>query len=126
MMHPRTENHQEQVIQPARVVRRVGPGGAVVQAVRRRTAPTAPAAQPDPFDRELRGFQRDVTLCDWPAVKTFLSRLEKDEGKAAYEHLLEALASGQFGGQGMMPGEVQMMNRGMRSRCKCKCSLSSS
>ena len=51
-----------------------------------------------------------MTLSDWPAIKTFLSRLEKDEGKAAYEHLLGALAGGQFGNPGMMPGGVQMMN----------------
>ena len=74
----------------------------------------AGAAKPDPFDRELKGFQLDVTLGAWPAVKAFLARLDKDESKAAYDHLLTALATG-GGGPGMMPQQMQMqmMNGGM-------------
>ena len=54
--------------------------------------PGAPAAaSPDPFDRELRGFQYDVTLGDWAAVKAFLARLPEEEGKAAYEQLIQGL-----------------------------------
>src|SRR4029078_1895615 len=52
----------------------------------------------------------DVTLGDWTAVKAFLKKLEKDEGKAAYAHLLQALGSGQAGGPGMMQTQMQMMN----------------
>ncbi len=106
--------NQEQpgMVQPGRVVRRAGPGGVVVQAPASAQPAAAEPVKPDPFDRELRGLQRDVTLSDWPAVKAFLRKLEKDESKAAYNHLLQSLASGQAGGQGMMPGQVQMMNRG--------------
>ena len=89
--------------------------GQAAWSCRRRPAlnPRPPSrTKPDPFDRELRGFQRDVTLGDWSAVKAFLRKLEKEESKAAYNHLLQSLASGQAGGQGMMPGQVQMMNRG--------------
>ena len=99
-----------------RVVRRVGPDGVIVQSPESTQGKAGEPAKPDPFDRELRGFQRDVTLSDWPAVKGFVAKLDKEEGKAAYDHLLQALASGQAGGQGMMPGQMQMqmmMNGGM-------------
>ena len=39
------------------------------------TAGQPTEANPDPFDRELKGFQYDVTRGDWPAVKVFLARL---------------------------------------------------
>jgi len=109
------DNQQQPVMaQPTRVIRRVGPNAMVVQARGGVQTAGAEPAKPDPFDRELRGFQRDVTLSDWPAARAFLLRLEKEESKAAYNHLLESLASGQVGGQGMMPGQVQMMNNGMQ------------
>jgi hypothetical protein len=108
------ENQQPGVVQPNRIVRRVGPNGVVVQAQGGTQPAGAEPAKPNPFDRDLRGFQRDVTLSDWPAVKAFLAKLEKEESKAAYNHLLQALASGQVGGPGMMPGQVQMMNNGMQ------------
>jgi hypothetical protein len=104
------ENQQPAIVQPNRVVRRTGPGRVAVQTVEGAQNASASPAQPDPFDRELRAFQRDVTLSDWQAVKAFLARLEKEEGKAAYDHLLQALASGQVGGPMMMPGQMQMMN----------------
>ena len=67
------ENQQQPVaVQPNRIIRRVGPNGVVVQTQGGDQAAGAEPAKPDPFDRELRGFQRDVTLSDWPAVKAFL------------------------------------------------------
>ena len=53
----------------------------------------AASALPDPFDGELRGFQYDVTVGNWPLVKTFLAKLPEDEGKAAYEHLIQVLGN---------------------------------
>jgi hypothetical protein len=105
-----SESPQQVVVAPNRVVRRAVPAGVVAVTQQNPLGAGTAAPKPDPFDRELRGFQRDVTLSDWPAVKAFLARLERDEGKAAYAHLLQALASGQTGGPGMMPGQVQMMN----------------
>jgi hypothetical protein len=106
-------NQQPGVMQVNQVVRRGGPQAVIVQGPSGGQGSSPDPSKPDPFDRELKGFARDVTLSDWPAVKAFLARLEKDEGKAAYDHLLQALASGQVGGPGMMPGQVQMMNNGM-------------
>ena len=103
-------SQQAVVVQPGRVVRRVGPNGVIVQQTGGEQAAGGDTAKPDPLDRELKGFQRDVTLGDWPAVKAFLAKLEKEEGKAAYEHLLQALASGQTGGQVMMQPQMQMIN----------------
>lgn len=95
-------------VQPVRVIQRVGPNGVVIQQAATPQDPAHASSKPDPFDQDLRGFQRDVTLSDWPAVRSFLSRLEKDEAKAAYDHLLQSLASGQVGAPGMTPGQVQM------------------
>ncbi|WP_165229120.1 hypothetical protein [Aquisphaera insulae] len=94
-----------------------------VRVIRRRAVSAATAAQPagatgapdpgtkgDPFDRGLRGLQLDVTLGDWPAVKTFLALLPKDDGKALYAQLLQSLANGQNGGPGMMQPQQTMMN----------------
>ena len=40
-----------------------------------------------------KSFQYDVTLGDWSAVKSFLAKLPKDEGKAAYEQLIQTLGN---------------------------------
>jgi hypothetical protein len=45
----------------------------------------------DPLDAEMAGFQRSVSLGDWQAVKTYLTGLPLDEGKAAYKQLLQSL-----------------------------------
>jgi hypothetical protein len=104
------ENSQPGVIQPNRVGRRVNPNGQVVQGSPGTAAPGGDAAKSDSFDSDLRGLQRDVTLGDWVAVRRFLAGLDKVEGKAVYDHLIQALASGQAGMPGMMPGQVQMIN----------------
>lgn len=54
-------------------------------------AATTTAAEPDPFDEELKALQRSVTLGDWPAVKAALGKLAEEESKAAYKRLLDTL-----------------------------------
>lgn len=59
----------------------------------------APKADPDappktPLDHELESFQLQVTLGDWPAVKSYLAKLPPLEGKAAYAQLLQSLQQG--------------------------------
>jgi len=73
-------------------------------------ATPAAAASPDPFDRDLKALQLDVTLGDWPAVAKTLKGFEKDLGEAAFGQLLQALANGANGNQGMMQGQVQFIN----------------
>ena len=101
---------------PNRVVRRMAPGVVVAGP---NVAPMVPPgiqagpaanAQPDPFDRELRGFQYDVTLGDWPAVTAFLARLPEEEGKAAYEQLVQGLGNppGMQGNFQWRPGSISM------------------
>ena len=68
-------------------------------------AGTAAECQARPFDQELKGFQYDVTLGDWPAVKAFLAKLPKEEGKAAYEQLIQGLSNPPG-----MQGNTQMQN----------------
>jgi hypothetical protein len=68
--------------------------------------PTATAtATPDPLDADLRAFQRNATLGEWPAVKAFLAKLPADEGKLLYRRLLESVANPQAGAgrAGMTP-----------------------
>ncbi len=71
----------------------------------------APGANPqlDPFDRDLKAFQYDVTLGDWAAVKAFLAKLPDDEGKAAYEQLIQSL-----GGPPGMQNDMQMQQMQMQ------------
>jgi hypothetical protein len=62
----------------------------------------------DPLEAELAGFQHNVTLGDWAAVKAYLAGLPTAEGRAAYLHLLQALQTGPVGpmpvqGPGMPP-----------------------
>ncbi len=66
----------------------------------------AATAVPDPFDGELRGFQYDVTVGNWPLVKTFLAKLPEDEGKAAFEQLIQGL-----GNPPVMQGNAQMQQQ---------------
>ena len=67
--------------------------------------PTAAEAKPNAFDLELKGFQYDVTLGDWPAVKVFLAKLPQEEGKAAYEQLILGLSN-----MPGMQGNMQMQH----------------
>ena len=83
-------------------------------------AAAAAEAKPDPFDRELKLWQYDVTLGDWAAVKAFLAKLSKEEGKAAFEHLIQSL-SNPMGMQNNQQMQMQMqqmqqmqMNMGMQ------------
>jgi hypothetical protein len=71
----------------------------------------APGQNPqlDPFDRDLRAFQYDVTLGDWAAVKAFLAKLPEDEGKAAFEQLIQSL-----GGPPGMQNNMQMQQMQMQ------------
>jgi hypothetical protein len=107
----------------ARVTRRVVNGVVVTQASPPPVAiqEAAPGAQPqaaasselDSFDRELRGFQYDVTLGDWASVKAFLARLPEDEGKAAYEQLVQSLGSPPAQGNAQMQ-QMQMQQMQMQ------------
>ena len=76
---------------------------------------TAPASEAklDPFDRELKSFQYDVTLGDWSAVKSYLSKLTKDEGKAAFDQLIQSL-SNPMGMQGNQQMQMQMQQMQMQ------------
>ena len=72
-------------------------------------------AQPDPFDGELRGFQYDVTVGNWPLVKTFLANLPEDEGKAAYEQLIQGLGEPPpLRGNAQMQQQMQMQQMQMQ------------
>ena len=51
------------------------------------------------FDRQLKAFQRHVTLGNWGEVKAFLAGLSEEEAKAGYDRLVEALRAGPAGGQ---------------------------
>ena len=87
------------------------PGAAAI------TQPGAVAAnaQPDPFDGELHGFQYDVTVGNWPLVKTFLAKLPVDEGKAAYEQLIQGLgAPPNMQGNPQMQQQMQMQQMQMQ------------
>lgn len=91
-----------------RTMRRAQAAGVVVNGnVMPQGSPGDQAAGSDSFDRDLRGFQYDVTVGDWPAVKSFLAKLPEDEGKAAYEHLIQGL--GGFPGMQMNPQMQQQM-----------------
>src|SRR5438105_2779296 len=67
------------------------------------------------LEAELAGFQRDVTLGNWPRVAMYLAGLPPEEGKIAYKQLLQSLAGGQGGGVGPLPGlppqVVQMLQQ---------------
>jgi hypothetical protein len=68
--------------------------------------------EPDPFDAELKAFQRDVTLGKWDAVKAFLAKLPRAEARAAYSQLLNSLPNPMMQQAIMMPqmsGRAAMM-----------------
>jgi hypothetical protein len=68
--------------------------------------PKQPA--PTPLDAELQAFQKNVTLGNWPAVKSYLAGLPTGEGKAAYQQMLQSLqgAPPQPGMMGGFPGRM--------------------
>ncbi len=54
----------------------------------------AAAAQAKALELELATFQRDVTLGDWEAVRTYLDGLTDEEAKAGYDQLVTSLVNG--------------------------------
>lgn len=69
---------------PPGTVINTGAGGAAPQ-------PGAPAAEPDTFDKDLKDFNRNVTISDWSAVQAFIAGLDEDLAKALYNRLLLVL-----------------------------------
>jgi hypothetical protein len=69
---------------------------------------TSARNEPDPFDRDLRGLQYDVTTSDWAGVKAFLKKLPEGEGKAAYEQLIQGLGSPPVNQGNMQMQQMQM------------------
>lgn len=51
------------------------------------------AADLELFDYQLKLLQRNVTLGNWPEVKTYLASLKDSESKAIYDRLLDNLRS---------------------------------
>ncbi len=72
--------------------------------------PKKPA--PTPLDRELHAFQKNVTLGNWPAVKTYLAGLPAAEARAGYRQILQSLRGTPPQGGGMMGGFPGRMIRG--------------
>jgi hypothetical protein len=66
--------------------------------------PKAAPAKPDPLDGELKTFQRNVTLGNWAAVKTYLTGLPEEEAKAGYQQMLQSLQG--MPAQAAQPGMV--------------------
>ena len=94
----------------AAAIRRLQASGAMIPNVAGAASPSsAPAAAADPFDRDLKALQLDVTLGDWEAVKGGLKKLEPEIAKAAYGQLLQSLSSGP-NNAGMMQGQIQVIN----------------
>ena len=52
-------------------------------------APKDPKAEA--LDKELSEFQKNVTLGNWPVVKTYIASLPDEEAAAAYRQLLKSL-----------------------------------
>ncbi|MGE3818315.1 MAG: hypothetical protein AB7I30_02680 [Isosphaeraceae bacterium] len=68
---------------------------------------------PDPFDKELKSFQRMVTLGDWPKVKEYLAKLPEEEGKALHRRLVQNLpATVSAGARTMVMEEYSSMTGG--------------
>jgi hypothetical protein len=62
------------------------------------------------FDYELKLFTRNVTLGQWADVKAYLASLDKEEGKALYEQMLNSLLMGAAGQpQGFDMNAIQQM-----------------
>ncbi len=51
-------------------------------------------AEAKALDEEIASFQRNVTLGDWAAVKSYLASLTDDEKKVGYDQLLKSLQKG--------------------------------
>ncbi|MEM7309210.1 MAG: hypothetical protein AAF682_21175 [Planctomycetota bacterium] len=51
-------------------------------------------AEKKALEAEMEAFQRNVTLGDWEAVRTYVTGLEESEAKIAYEQLLKSLVEG--------------------------------
>jgi len=52
------------------------------------------AAEAKAIEEEAKVLQRNVTLGDWPAVKTYLAGIAENEGKAGYAQILKSLQKG--------------------------------
>lgn len=65
---------------------------AQAKAAAEAAAKAAKAAEA--LEKELKQFQRDVTLGRWSQVKTYLAGLSKEEREAGFKQLLASLAAG--------------------------------
>lgn len=54
----------------------------------------AKAAEAKQIEEEMSALQRNVTLGDWAAVRTYYATLTEDERKAGYERMLQSLQQG--------------------------------
>ncbi|MCC7011821.1 MAG: hypothetical protein IT454_04585 [Planctomycetes bacterium] len=63
-------------------------------AAKAKEAAEKAAAEAKAIDEELATLKRNVTLGDWPAVKSYLAGLADDEKKAGYEQILKSLQEG--------------------------------
>ncbi len=54
----------------------------------------AKVAEAKLIEEEMQVLQRNVTLGDWPAVKSYLAGLTEDERKGGYETMLQSLQQG--------------------------------
>lgn len=52
------------------------------------------AAETKAIETEMSTLQRNVTLGDWPAVKTYYATLTEDERKVGFERMLQSLQQG--------------------------------
>lgn len=66
------------------------------------------AAEAKAIDDETKALQRNVTLGDWTAVKTYLAGLAEVEQKAGYDQLLRSLQRGPPQQPGNVPQQGQM------------------
>jgi len=69
-----------------------------------------PETGPDPFDQDLKTFQKLVTVGNWPGVKAFLLGRPVEEAEALYKRLVEELPNASEAGAGGMalPGGQPM------------------
>jgi len=69
--------------------------------------PESEKPEPDPFAEDLKKFQRNMTLGNWPDVKSFLASLSEEEGKTAYRQLLQSLRNVPKGVPPGLPPELE-------------------
>ncbi len=74
-------------------------------------AAAAAAAEAAALEREILVFQRNVTLGDWDAVRTYLVGLEDDVHAAAYQQLLTSLQRGPSQRPQVMPQGMPYLER---------------